>query len=246
MSGVGELIISCDVSQDSCETAKTVFAQLHEKNLAATWVVSQPDDSELVAWVNGYSTRDEIAVAVGQENPNQSFSRRDFARDLESVAKAAKRGIKISTLVPPASYTYQHADLAIKHGISAVRRPVPPDDETTVVPRRGRFGLWTIPSSMCLSGAPSWFGRFGGIQQLRRAIDRAIVLGGVCHVVVDISAQSGANMSHVQRGLDRLIEHAQDRGAQDLLRCVTIHEAVSQRIEAERNQPAHSILREAA
>lgn len=215
-------------------------------NLPATLAVADPTALSSVQSLSSSPMQHEIAILgdaswMGREVPPSRFAR-ELARRTEGGRAA---GHSVSTLVTK-SHALDHAGLAARHGITAVRH-MRTDKSTAGRGLRSRslqFGLWSFPVTMTLPGGSRWWPGGGGGRSARAAIDQTIAQGGLAQLVIE--APRMAERSASFRVLDRVLQHVERRRDQGLLEVLTIG-AMAARLSTQRQgQPSRSILQPAA
>jgi hypothetical protein len=252
----GVLTISIDWSSDAAGpdlATERALGQLGDKlgalfgalELPATWAVADPAASS-VERIMSSPTGHEIAVLgdaswMGRDVPPSRFGR-ELARRIEGGRAA---GHAVSTLVVN-SPALDHAGLAARHGITAVRHA--PTDKAAVVrglrSRALQFGLWSFPVTITLPGVSRWWPSGGGGRSARAAIDQTTVQAGLAQLVIDAPRVLSKTAS--LRVLESVLRHVTRHRDQGRIEVLTIA-AMAARLSGQRQgQPSRSILHSAA
>ena len=220
-----------------------------DHQIPATWAVAESTASPAVGRVASHDVGHEIALLgdsswVGPKVPRAAFDHELGRR----VAAAATRGFSISTLVVGIDHLDQQCDLAIKHGIVAVRHTAPQaagQSHCRMQPGTLRFGLWSFPVRCGLPGASRWLPGGGGRRAVRSLVDRAIDEGGLVPLAID-ARDLAARGRAAGRVLDRVLTHAERRRSQGVLDIATIGAVAAGLLTRYESTPSRSILRPAA
>ena len=188
----------------------------------------------------------EIAILgdaswMGRDVPPSRFAR-ELARRTEGGRAA---GHSVSTLVVK-TLAFDHAGLAARHGITAVRH-MRADKSTANRGLRSRalqFGLWSFPVTITLPGGGRWWPGGGGGRSARSAIDQTIAQGGLAQLVIE-APRIAARLSSY-RVLQRVLRHVKHRRDSGLLEVLTIGTMAARLSTQRQGQPSRSILQPAA
>ncbi|MBI3838847.1 MAG: hypothetical protein HY288_13070 [Planctomycetia bacterium] len=218
---------------------------LAKYDLAATWAVADPAAIERIA---ATSAAHEVALFGDSTWVGREAGRGRFGRELTRRAVRGRgAGLAISTLVLKSTELDDHADLAIKHGITAVRHAEPQSDKSArrFLPQSLRYGLWSFPVSCTLPGTCRWLPGGGGGRRARALIDQAIKRRGLAQLAIDAHelAARGYSALHV---LKRVLAHADWRRRQGVLDIATIGTTASRLSRQHQSKPSRSILHPAA
>ncbi len=229
------------------EVAFWLLDVLNQCELPATWAVADPANSPIGERILSLGSRNELAILgeaawVGREAGRGRFGR-EMARRIVQNHSAAP----ISTLVLRSGELGELSDLAIKHGITAVR---PAASSTANRPARWqpqtlRYGLWSFPTSHALPGLSHWLPGGGGLRAVRAGIDRAIEARGLFHLTID-APQLVLRGASAQRVVERVLQYAQRWSRQDELDAANLRMVAERLSNQQQSQPRHSILRPAA
>ena len=253
----GVLTISIDWSADAADldlVAQRAMDQLDGRlavlldtlKLPATLAVADPAVTSRIEHLSSSSMQHEIAILgdaswLGREIPPSHFAR-ELARRIEGGSAA---GHAVSTLVVN-SPALDHAGLAARHGITAVRH-VRTDNSSSNRGLRSRalqFGLWSFPVTIRLPGGSRWWPGGGGARSARARIDQTIDQAGLAQLVIDAPRMAAKSASF--RVLERVLRHVERRRNSGLLEVLTIR-AMAARLSSQRQgQPSRSILQPAA
>src|SRR5262249_53688639 len=152
-------------------------------------------------------------------------------------------GLAISTLVLDGTDLGQHADLAIKHGIKAVRSTGTRDEKP--VPQAVRYGLWSFPVSASLPGASAWLPGGGGGHSAPVGINATIQHGRLFPLAIS-APQLAARGSSGERVLRHVLAHAASHRRMGLLEIMTMASAAEVLSNQQPRKPSQSILHGAA
>jgi hypothetical protein len=213
--------------------------------LPATWAVADPETSRIERFTSS-PMQHEIAILgdaswMGREIPPSRVAC-ELARRIESGRAA---GYSVSTLATT-SPALDHAHLAVKHGITAVRHARADKSAVSRAPRSRalHFGLWSFPVTITLPGQSRFWPGGGGARAAKASIDQAIAQRGLAQLVIEsprLAERSGA-----YRVLQRVLRHVAGRREAGLLEVLTIG-AMAARLSSQRQgQPSRSILQSAA
>lgn len=253
----GVLTISIDWSADDAGLdidAQQAFGRLGDElaaffdafKLPVTLAVAEPAKMSRIEGLSSSRMKHEIAILgdanwMGREVPPSRFAR-ELARRIEGGRTA---GHSVSTLVVKAP-ALDHAGLAARHGITAVRH-LRIDKYTVGRGLRSRalqFGLWSFPVTMTLPGGSRLWPGGGGGRSARALIDHTIAQAGLAQMVIE--APRLAERLSSLRVLERVLRHVNRRRDQGLLDVLSIG-AMAARLSSQRQgQPSRSILQSAA
>ncbi len=203
----GVLTISIDWSGDDAgldladrrtldQFGQRLVSLLDSFQLPATWALADPAAAARIESLTSSALPHEVALLgqaswMGPEIPPSRVARA-LARHVENGRAA---GYAISTLATR-SPGLDHARLAVKHGITAVRH-VPTEKSVSRTPRSRalQFGLWSFPVTMTLPGTSRVWPGGGGTRAARAAIARGIAQGGTVQLVIE-SSRMAARAAH--------------------------------------------------
>lgn len=240
--------------QQSLEAAGSrLLGILARHRIAATWGVADPAVSAATERLTATSEKHEIAVLGDHTWVGHEAGRSRFAKELHRrVLRGRSAQLPITSLLLRDATLDEHLDLAIKHGITAVRGPYYHEPRgrwfsrpAAPQPHALKFGLWEIAPAQRLPGESRVWPGGGGWLAARAGIERAIAQRSVFHLLIDAldfdQCGSGAD-----RTFDKIVRHAARRQKQGLLAIMTLS-ALAARISGVRQAtPARSILRPAA
>lgn len=224
------------------ERLAALFAALE---LPATLAVADPATSRIERFSSS-PMKHEMAILGNASWMSRDVPPSRFARELSRRIDAGRAaGHSISTLVVN-SPALDHAGLAARHGITAVRQPRT-DKSTAGRGLRSRalqFGLWSFPVTITLPGVSRLWPGGGGGRAARAAIDQTIAQAGLSQLVIEaprMAAKSGR-----YRVLERVLQYVNRHRDQGRLEVLTIS-AMAARLSSQRQgQPSRSILQSAA
>jgi hypothetical protein len=219
---------------------------LDSLKLPATWATADPAAAVSIKHLSTSALPHEVALLghaswMGRDIPPSRVAR-ELTRHIESASAA---GYSVSTLAI-GSPALDHAHLAVKHGMTAVRHARSDKSAISRAPRSRalQFGLWSFPVTIRLPGQSRFWPGGGGASAARAAIDQAIAERGVEQLVIEptrVVERSGAH-----RVLERVLRHVARRREAGLLEVLTIG-AMAARLSSQRQgQPSRSILHSAA
>jgi hypothetical protein len=232
------------------QTVERLLELLALEGVAATWVTTEPQTSELIARVLEADGHHEAALLVPSAWMHSDNGRSRFAAEFVLQMKEAKAsGISLSTLAIENDLPSEHLELLVRRGITAIRtdRPAP----LRLVRRDGssgagaapiRYGLWQIPCEMRYCGG-GWLAQRIAAQRIRRDIERLIAASAAGHLVIEAPAlalRADAKMT----GLKAILQHIRRDRPWDL-RVGTICETVARLAAPRASRAAQSILRAA-
>ncbi len=218
---------------------------LAKHQLPGTWSTGDPATSAASQVVSRFAGH-EIAILGDASWVGCGAGRQRFGRELASRTECARNaGLEISTLVLHATELGDQCDLAIKHGLTAVRHSAVAGKSA----RRWRastlrFGLWSFPVSCALPGSSRWLPGGGGARSAKALVDSAIAERGLFQLAIDATGLEARGASAL-RVLHRVFEHISLRRQQRALDVTTIRAAAGQLSEQLHGQPSQSILRAA-
>jgi hypothetical protein len=241
----GVLTISIDWSADAAVLDEQLTDLFESLELPATMAVADPATSGFERFSSS-PMKHEMAILgnaswMGRDVPPSRFAR-ELARRIESGRAA---GHSISTLVVN-SPALDHAGLAARHGITAVRhvRTERPTASRGLRSRALQFGLWSFPVTITLPGASRLWPGGGGGRSARAEIDQTMALGGLAQLVIEAPSMAAKSSSY--RVLERVLQYAVGLRGQGRLEVLTIS-AMAARLSSQRQgQPSRSILQSAA
>ncbi len=229
--------------RSSDATVRRLSAMFAEHQVPVTWSVRDPANAPQ------FKGKHELALAIDSSWTTESLDRATITRDLaRRVSTAAAAGRPIVSLVLADARLAEHLDLAIKHGITAVRHPAALAGAAVskrMQASRLRFGLWSFPVSVELPRRSRWLPGGGGGRSTRRLVDRAIVERGLVHVAVSatLMAERGRAGERVLAGLLSAVDKRRSDGVLDI---ATIGAMAARLAGQQASRPSSSILRPAA
>ena len=213
--------------------------------LPGTWAVADPAVSAATECITSHSRGHEIAISGDATWVGREAGRGRFGRELaRRVVRGRGAGIALTTLVLNAATLDEHADSAIKQGITAMHQAVPSADDKAGQRSRAqalRFGLWTFGVTHFFPGRSRWLPGGGGGRAARFAIDQAIAARGLVQLSVDAPALAARNGA--QRVLETVLQHADRRRRQGVLDVATLAATAARLSDQYRGKPSRSILR---
>ncbi|HEV3137676.1 MAG TPA: hypothetical protein VGZ26_07220 [Pirellulales bacterium] len=230
------------------EVVGRLLTLLAQFDLPATWAVADPAVSSAAGRIRSMGTSHEIALFGDSTWVGREAARSRFARELMCRAVGSRgAGIEISTLALKGAQLELHADLAVKHGITAVRHSGPQADKSVrqFLPRTLRYSLWSFPVSCTLPGRSRWLPGGGSGHRARTVIDKAINERGLVQLAVS-APELAARGSSSLGVLKRVLAHAQSRRRQGLLEIATVAVTARRLSRQQQSKPSHSILHTAA
>ncbi len=244
----GILTISIDVDGDAGRAPHNVLPaleMLHKHQLPATWALADPA-STLAERIVRDATKHEIGLLGDASWIGRAAGRGRFAHKLaERAQRAAAGGVQVTTLAVVNAHLGDQADLAIKHGITAVRHGELETKSTRTANGRALHnGLWNFPVGIMLPGASRWLPGGAGGGRVRSAVEHATSGRAMFHLVVDAGrlAARGRGALRVLDGVLRFVAGRRATGALDVL---TMQGAVERLAGQYQAQPSRSILRAA-
>jgi hypothetical protein len=217
-------------------------------NLPATWAADDASTIGPLSHALPVGKGHEIALSGDAHWVGAQVSKADFSRQLgDRVARARDAGVSVSTLALNGAQLVEHFDVAIRHGISAVRHPRPSGSTQarSLQPRTMQFGLWSFPTSIVLPGPSRWLPGGGGVRAARMAIEAAIRSGGLVQLVVDCPLLAARGPS-AERIVDHVLRYVDRRRSEGKLEVMSIASAVARLTLQHQGRPSRSILRPAA
>jgi hypothetical protein len=245
------LSISVDLDDDAASAAVTdgLLELFARHQIPATWAVSNPAASPLVERILSHAEGHEIALLGEASWVGPHVGRAAFDRELRCrIAAADARGPLVSTLVVGVDCLDEQHEVAIKHGITAVRHPAPRVDVKSpgrMQPGTLRFGLWGFPLRATLPGNSRLLPGGGGRRAARLLVDRAIVACGLVPLAIG-AGELAARGNAARRVIDRVLAHAQRRHLQGVLDIATLRSVAAGLSMRYQSVPSRSILRPAA
>jgi len=218
---------------------------LSKHQLPATWATGLPATSTSAQVVSRFAGH-EIALQGDASWVGRAAGRQRFGRELAiRTERARSAGLSLSTLVLDGPELDDQCDLAIKHGVTAVRHATLAGKS----PRRWRastlrFGLWSFPVSCSLPGSSRWLPGGGGARSARKQLDSAIAERGLFQLAIDASRLESRGAPAL-RVLQRVLQHIAIRREQGSLEVTTIQAAAGQLSGQLQGRPSQSILRAA-
>jgi len=240
--------------QQALETiTERLLALLAKFQLKATWAVADPAVSAATDRLTSSAGEHEIAILADHTWAGRAAGRSRFAREIaRRVTRARAVGLDVSTLVLRDGTLDDQLDLAVKHGIRALRASYDTMRDSAWFAARAvaqpwspRFGLWEMPPSLRLPGVSNWRPGGGGTRAAKRGIDQAAAARSVYHLMIDGLLLATAGKS-AERVLEKVLRHADRRRQQGTLQVMTLA-STAQCLTGDRHgTPARSILRPAA
>lgn len=219
---------------------------LAKYEIPATCAVADPAVSAATDRITGMQAGHEVAILGDSSWAGREAGRSRFSRELARRAvRGRTAGLSISTLVCQGVELDADADLALKHGIVAVRHAQTGKANRPFQPHTLRFGLWSFPLSHRLPGTSRWLPGGGGGYRARGGIDRAITERGLYQLSIDAAALAAHGYT-AQRAIERVLQHAEKRRRQGVLEIATIGDTAAYLSRQNQSRPSHSILRPAA
>jgi hypothetical protein len=212
--------------------------------LPATWSVADPAVSAIRPRIEAPHVGHELAILGDASWVGGAAGRSRFARELvRRVMHARSEGLEVATLALRVELPLEHADLAIKEGILAIRQPLNSSERAV---QKVRFGLWGFSAHAALPGTSRWLPGGGGLRAAKLAIDRAIADRVQTHLALDAAVLAERGSSSL-RIVERVLAHAARRRDASLLQVLTLG-AIARRLAGDNvaQQPTRSILRPAA
>ncbi len=244
------LSISVDVNSAPLSAGRMVVEALAELGCPATWVSADPASSPTIAAARQLNLQHEAALLAPAEWFTAAEGRNQFVPQLlRQKLLAQQQGLTISTIASSVAAPRSALDLLAKHGISAIRMN---DNSMTATAHRPgatpglrnlRFGLWQLQIDNRLP-SDGWSNMFAG-RRIRRAIDRATVVGGVLHLAIDLDALSRDRSLRRLTQLHRTLTHANQRRDEGTLIVTTIAGTIARQSAPRAGRGAQSILRAA-
>lgn len=225
------------------EITDRLIRLLAKYDVPATWGLADPAVSAARDTLAGAKPGHEIAILGDPSWVGHEAGRSRFARELtRRTTRARAAGLAVSTLLLRAANLTDHLDIAVKHGITAVRNSAVVRSRA---PQQLRYGLWHIPASEQLPGASRWRIGGGGGWSIGRQIRLAGQPYSVVHVAVDAlrMAERGAGALHV---LESVVRQAAAQRVRGSLAIETLAVTARRLTGARVSLPSRSILRRAA
>lgn len=270
LSSAGTLIVSVDLppagpgSNRSAALIGPLVDLFGQFQVSATWGVSSPAGWSDFQGLLEAATPQELAILDARSWAEESRPREPFSRLLAlHQAAAATIGWQPTTLALQAGSLAACADLAQKRGITATRSgrelPLPSIGVLGLVGRLAgfsnngtgvyrpatlRFGLWDLKPS-AIWPHPAISRSSPPVASWRQGLYRAIALGAVYHLVLDVQAVAQAG-NRFLRGVRRFIAHAAELRDRTALEIVTVQEAAARLSRPRIGSAARSILRSRA
>ncbi len=231
-------------------TVEQLVELLGSEGVAATWVASDLQSSELIARILAADDCHEAALLVPPawltlENGRSRFATEFISRKQRTEAA----GISLSTLAVDDRITGEHQELLVRRGVTAIRTDRPAqvrlfrrDEAVSSGIAPVRYGLWQVACEMRYCGG-GWLAERRAADRLCREIDRRIAFSTSGHLVIDapaLSMRSNAKLS----GLKAVLQHVRGDRPWDL-RVGTIATAVARLAARRTSRSAQSILRAA-
>jgi len=234
------------------ETTSRLLELFTANQIAATWTLAEPDDRARIEELTSAITPQEIALVAEADWASPQASRRVFGSELSRrLERAHKYGYAVRTLALSGSREIGQPDLALKHGITAVRTERPTismrrwlawsrsaAEPSVSAPRAVCYGLWELPVTTRVPADKS-----SSTVSLSRAVRHALD-GGYVHIMIDVARL--AAQRRVLRTLEVTIGQARQQQQQHTLAVLPLGEASARLVPARQSRPAQSILREAA
>jgi len=230
------------------ETTHWLLNVLDEYQLPATWALTDPAAAPMSQRIASLGPEHDIAILGDSTWVGRRAGRSRFGRELaRRTVQGRGAGVTVSTLVLNSAELDDHFDLAIKHGITAVRqaRGLNAGATAGLEPQTLRYGLWSFGVSLGLPGDSRWLPGGGGARAARAGIERAIAACRLFQLVID-APQLSARGHSARRVVQRVLQHAQQRRSQGVLDVETLRSATGKLSNQQQSRPSRSILRPAA
>lgn len=245
----GILTISIDVDSDAGragELLQPCLELLHKHQLAATWAFADPG-AALAERLARDTSGHEIALLGDASWVGRAAGRGRFAHKLgERIHRANAAGIAITSLAVHGAILGDQTDLAVKHGITAVRHAALEARSNGGLPGRTlQGGLWNFSVGLALPGASRWLPGGGGGGRARAAIDQAIAERSTLHLSID-AGRLVARGASVWRVLEGVLRYTSGRRSHGMLDVIALRAAATRLTAQYQAQPSRSILRIAA
>lgn len=221
--------------------ATTILELLNEAAIHATWGIEFPaDDSWAQALAHRHPSH-EIALLGDATWVGPAASRARFAAELSRrVAAARAAGFETSSLILTDTDLRRDLDIAVKHGVTAVRPAV--THESAGSPSPLRYGLWRIPATARLPESTRRFLSPASRTAIRH-IDAAVSARGLCHLVINAGELTAAH----ERTIRQVFTHLVRQRIAGRLAVKTLAGVVAELTHSHSGPvAARSILREAA
>jgi len=227
------------------EVSQSLVELFARHRLPATWSVADPAVSAIRSRLESPRIGHELAILGDARWVGSAAGRSRFGRELvRRVTHARSEGIDVTCLALREELPLEHADLAIKEGIVAIRQPLASTSPGAI--QKVRFGLWGFGAHAALPGSSRWLPGGGGLRSAKLAIDRAIADHSQAHVAIDAARLAERGDSSI-RVVERVLAHAARRRDASLIQVLTLGTIV-RRLAGDNvaQQPSRSILRPAA
>ncbi|MGD9721598.1 MAG: hypothetical protein AB7O59_06080 [Pirellulales bacterium] len=227
-----------------------LLEQFARHHLPATWSLGEPSTAMATQRILAVRGGHEIGLLIAPPSSVPSSSApladRVAAQDVARRLLAARQlGIRVDTLALAAGDVSQHAALAVKHTLVALRHAAIDGTSRPRMPAAAlRFGLWSFPVTSQLPGTSRWLPGGGGGRTLRALIEHAIHATGLVTLVID-GPRLAARGSAAQRTVAGVLAHAARRQRQGLLEVATIGATAKRLASRYESAPSRSILRAA-
>lgn len=244
----GILTISIDVDSQAGRAGDLLqpcVELLHKHQLAATWAFADlgaPLAERLARSTSGH----ELALLGDASWVGRAAGRGRFAHKLsERLDRASSAGIAITSLAVNGATLGDQTELAVKHGITAVRHNAGDARSTSGSPGRSlQGGLWNFSVGLALPGISRWWLGGGGGGRARAAIDQAIAQRSTLHLAID-AARLVTRGGSAWRVLEGVLRYTSGRRANGMLDVVGLRAAATRLTAQYQAQPSRSILRAA-
>jgi hypothetical protein len=221
--------------------ATTLMGLLADGAINATWGVEFPAEDSWALALSQRHTGHEIALLGDSTWVGPAAPRAQFAAELARRVTAARAvSVDISSLLLADTDLRRDLDIAVKHGLTAVRPCIGRDSGTAATSLR--YGLWRIPAALSLTEPDRGILR-RSTRSIVRVIDTAVATQRLCHLAID----AGQITTAQERKLRAVFAHiARQRIAGRLVTETLGGASLRQTNPRIALAPARSILREAA
>ncbi|HEY2760495.1 MAG TPA: hypothetical protein VGI75_07120 [Pirellulales bacterium] len=234
---------------------RELIDQFQRHRLPASWAFSEPAATGLARKL-GEAPGHEIALAADADVAPIDRSRGAFVRSVvDPLRRAATNGIVISSLVLVGGWQPRHLDVLTKYGIRAVRSDrlihSPNIRSSGVLAGYGArgegvqivcYGLWHVATTFTLQGG-GWMANHAQMRLARRAIDRTILQGGICHCRIDAASLARSDSAVGLRHIDRFLREMAQLRTGGRLDVRTLRSVADLLAPKRTNSAARSILR---
>ena len=234
---------------------RDLIDQFQRHRLAASWAFSEPAAAGLTRTLGAVAGQ-EIALAASADVSPIDGSRGAFVRwVVDPLRRAASSGTAISSLVLAGSWQPRHLDVLKKYGIRTVRsdRLVHSANVRASGVLAGQtarsegvqivcYGLWHVATTFTLQGG-GWMANHAQMRLARRAIDRVILQGGICHCRIDAASLAQSDSTVGLRHIDRFLREIAQLRTGGRLEVRTLRGVADLLAPKRTNSAARSILR---